>query len=158
MPYSLEDEKVSQSPDAPHGRVEDDELLLRLVYHPEHVVDGKVIKAAISAQDLERRGFSVDRASYVEFSVVDARAQQQMQNVPSKRQEASVSQFGCGEVRALLDTDGQRGFIVIDTDGDENPAHAAIYGLKKGRAAIKRLKTLLLPLLQNRILLADIEK
>jgi hypothetical protein len=49
-----------------------------------------------------------------------------------------------------MDEGNQRAFIVIDTAESENRAHAAIYSAySRSRGQLRRIRVLLLPLLQS---------
>ena len=57
----------------------------------------------------------------------------------------------------LLDENGERVFIVIDTANEENIAHASIYSARKrSKSALRRIRNLLLPYLQKRFSLEEI--
>lgn len=154
MPYTIADENTSQSPHSP-GIVEPAEILLRLGYHPEHKnEEGNIVPAAVSLDDLKERGFSVDRQMFAKRQVIADRARNQMANRPDKRQEALMSSFACGEVRALADNDNNRAFIVIDTAEAHNDAHASIYSaFPRSSGQLRKMRSLLLPLLQRYVLL-----
>jgi hypothetical protein len=65
-------ERLSAAPGLSPGIVEDDELLLREMFNPEHVRDGKVIERAVSVDDLRIRGFSVHRMKHVNPAMIKA--------------------------------------------------------------------------------------
>ncbi len=60
------------------------------------------------------------------------------------------------EVRRLCVKEA-RAFVVIDTAIEENPGHASIYAAtpEKGEAHVRRLRHLLIPLLQERMSLEE---
>lgn len=147
-PYLIDHEKASQSQYPSPGVINSSETLLRTGYHPEHVEGGMILTRAIPSEDLKERGFSVDRKGKVSRSVLRSRAENQMKNRPDLRKEAMISPFNCGDVRAIT-YEGTRALIVIDTATPDNPAHASIYSLYGGDGRLKKIKTLLLPLLQN---------
>jgi hypothetical protein len=126
MRYSKDDEKASQSKHSP-GIVKDAEELLRVIFYPEHVVNGNVIATAISLDDLSDRGFSIDRRTYASRSIIEQRINFQTEKMPEERQESTISKFRCGAVRKLRSEDRRRACIVVDTALPENPAHASIY-------------------------------
>ena len=149
MRYTQEDEKISHSE---FGVVKDDEYLLRVIYAPEHIVDGLVIETAISLDDLSTRGFSLDRKIYKDDALIEQRIVNQTQKSPEQRQSSSISEFLCVDARniSVPEQTNERAFIIIDDAQDDNQAHASLYsaqdGLKKG--ALRKLRALLLPLLQ----------
>ena len=53
---SHRDERVSAAPELSPGVVEDDEIVLREMFNPEHVRDGEVIERAVPVDDLRYRG------------------------------------------------------------------------------------------------------
>jgi hypothetical protein len=151
MSFTVSDEGTSQSSHSP-GPVRPEEILLRLGFHPEHTEDGKITAHAISRQDLKNRGFSVNRKHYVSHKTIKDLASQQQNNVPTTRKKTLISSFSCKAVRELIDSDGDRAFVVIDEAESDNPAHASIYSASpRGDGAIKKMKKLLLPLLQDHI-------
>jgi len=156
MPYTVEDEQRSQSEYSP-GIVKDKEDLLRTVFNPEHMRDGEVIETAIPLEDLKSRGFSVDRKQYAQKNILQQRIEYQMGRLPEKRQSGLIVRLQCGAVRNLHDENGERAFIVIDTALKENIAHASICSATdRGRGALRKLRSLLLPYLQTRYSLEEI--
>lgn len=53
------DESVSAEPNLSPGIVEDNEVVLRELFNPHHIKDGKIQKRAITINDLLKDGFSV---------------------------------------------------------------------------------------------------
>lgn len=158
MRYSTDDESTSQSQHSP-GPVKDSEELLRVLFYPEHVKDGLVLETAIPLEDLRERGFSVDRRGYAKRSAIEQRVSRQMANEKKReeRQESTISKFRCGAVRKILNQDHGRACIVIDTALQENPAHASIYSKDSlGRGGLKKIRNLMLPLLQERYTVDEI--
>lgn len=151
MRYTQEDEKISHSK---FGVVKDEECLLRVIYAPEHIVDGFVIGSAIPLQDLSARGFSLDREMYKDDALIEQRIVTQTQKSPDNRQSSSISRFLCGDARDIStpvsEQINERAFIVIDDAQDDNPAHASLYSAQDGlgNGALRKLRSLLLPLLQ----------
>lgn len=147
--YELEDEINSHSE---FGPVQDEECLLRIIYAPEHIKDGLVIETAISLDDLKSKGFSLDRDKYVDRALIQERISIQTQRNPDERQSSSISRFRCGDARKVLDQAKERAFIVIDDALVDNKAHASLYSAKEGlgKGALRKLRSLLLPLLQQK--------
>ena len=149
MRYTLEDETVYHSK---FGIVADDEYLLRVIYSPEHIINGSVIESAISLDDLSTRGFSLDREMYQDQSLIARRIEIQSQKKPAERQSSSIFRFKCGAARSIqiINQHDNRAFIVIDDAQQNNEAHASLYsaqnGLRKGE--LRKLRSLLLPLLE----------
>lgn len=135
------------------GGVGDEESLVRTAYYPEHVVAGQLVPAAIRSDDLNRRGFSVDRECLLEIDVLKARAAFQMAQQPNGRLEAYASVFGCGEVRReVLAEDGASAFKVLYEPVEGNKAHSCIYSaIPRAPSLVKALKAVLLQHLNKRL-------
>lgn len=148
--YTQEDEQISNSE---FGIVKDEEYLLRILYEPEHILDGLILDTAISLTDLKEKGFSLDREKYVDKDVIQQRIAKQTDKNPTQRQNNVVTKFMCLDVRSILDeATNERLFIVIDDiPPDNNQAHAAIYSSKEnlGKGALRKLRSQLLPFLQE---------
>ena len=137
------------------GIVEDEEFLLREMFNPQHVRSGKLLERAIRAEDLWKKGFSVHRMKYVSADFV----QESVENSLSRPRKAEpwkdegVAKLQTLSVRLLCTDDGKKAFVVIDTALNENPGHASIYIAEpeRGEKYARRLRNLLLPLLQNRM-------
>jgi hypothetical protein len=105
-------------------------------------------------EDLSTRGFSLDREMYKDDNLIEQRIVNQTQKSPDKRQSSSVSKFLCGDSRGISiqvpEQTNERAFIVIDNAQDDNLAHASLYSAQDGlkRGTLKKLRALLLPLLQ----------
>ena len=149
MRYTLEDETVSHSK---FGIVADDEYLLRVIYSPEHIINGSVIESAISLDDLSTRGFSLDREMYQDQSLITKRIEIQSQKKPAERQSSSIFRFKCGAARSIqiINQHDNRAFIVIDDAQQNNEAHASLYSAQigLGKGELRKLRSLLLPLLE----------
>ncbi len=156
MAYTIDSEYSSQSPYSP-GFVENEEELLRIFFHPEHIVDNAVIETAISIEDLQSRGFSVDRRQYARRDIVQQTIDRQMARTPAQRESGIIAPFQCGTVRNIQDDNQERAFIVIDKACEHNIAHASIYSAKpRGKGTLRKLRRRLLPLLQQRCSLEDL--
>lgn len=157
MYFKVFHEDASQSTEASSpGPVKPYEILLRLGFHPEHMENGKILPSAITRKDLKDSGFSVDRKEYVTRETIELRALEQMPKKPRDRKTALISSFSCHAVRSLMDESGKRALLVIDQAILKNPAHACIYSAyEKGDGGLKKIKNLLLPLLQDHIVLDD---
>lgn len=156
MGYSINDEKCQQTELSP-GIVQDREFLLRVIFEPEHISDGKVIDTAISLSDLKSRGFSVDRHGYVDKNIIQKRIDGQIEKSPENRHSGKISKFHCLSLRGLCDDNNQRSFIVIDTAIEENKAHASVYSaIKRNDSALRKIRSLLIPYLQERFSLEEL--
>lgn len=133
--------------------VGDGEILLRTDFSPIHIRDGLLIAAAISREDLAKRGFSVDREHLADPTMIDARAAEQMEKAPDHRQEAWIASFECGAVRAeTYEGDNEIAFRIEHEPVKGNDAHAAIYSyIPRSKSHIKGLKAVLLPHLNRRL-------
>ena len=152
------DESVSAAPDFSPGVVQDSESLLRALFKPEHVQQGKVLPKAISLRDLRERGFSVHRIRYVSYDLVLSFINDVLSRPRSGEPwiSAGVATLHTAQVRNFQ-VNGQRAFVVIDDAISENPGHASIYAAQpeQGDAHARELRALLLPLLQARISLTE---
>jgi hypothetical protein len=148
--YTQEDEQI---PHSEFGIVKDEEYLLRILYEPEHILNGSILETAISLTDLKEKGFSLDRESYVDNIVIQQRITTQTDRNPTQRQSNVITKFKCVDVRSISDEAmNERLFIIIDDiPPDNNQAHAAIYSSKEnlGRGALRKLRWQLLPILQK---------
>jgi len=133
----------------------DDEYLLRLHFSPEHFLKGQLVPSAISTDDLAEKGFSLDRELFVDVDVIATRALTQSMRVPEKRESSFLSRFNCGNVR-LIESNGQAAFEVKESPVTGNFAHAHILSAQKlSKGELKKLRSLLLPYLQNLISLNE---
>lgn len=154
------DETQTAAPGISPGIVKDDEFLLREMFDPEHIENGEVIERAISIKDLRQRGFSVHRMKYVLEDIVRESVKKKESKVRAKDpwRSEGLAKILALEVRKLRDDDGENAFVIIDTAHEENKAHASIYiaKCKLGERPARKLRNLLLPLLQNRISLDEV--
>lgn len=152
------DERESAAPGLSPGVVEGDELLLREMFNPEHVRDGKVIERAVSVDDLRIRGFSVHRMKYVDPAWIKAAIAIRLAKPRpgGTWYDEGVARLAAGRVRKLR-MDGRQAFVVIDTALEDNLGHASIFAADSsiGRAYARKLRTLLLSLLQERMSVDD---
>ena len=124
MAYTIDDELCSQSAYSP-GVVQDEEELLRIIFHPEHISDnGDVLPTAIALEDLRSRGFSVDRRQHAQRNIMQQTVECLRNRQPNHRQVDFIAQLLCEAVREMQDNDQERAFIVIDTACETNIAHA----------------------------------
>lgn len=134
--------------------VQDDEQLLREMFDPEHVQGGELLERAIPVTDLREKGFSLHRMRYVSRQFLQNAVQERMarpRKVPWK--EVGVAVLCASAVRALTsDSDAGQAFVVIDTALQSNPGHASLFAADpaKGPAYARKLRAILLPLLQTR--------
>lgn len=133
------------------GPVDDTEELYRITLHPEHIKDGVILPTAISTEDLECRGYSVERKNFVQISLMRETAKVQIGKKPESRKFAEVAFFYCDYVRQLK-LDDHRAFLVIDDAKEDDVAHASIYSAIKPapKSILRKLRTILSPVLENR--------
>ena len=157
MPPHL-DEKTSAAPDFSPGIVRDDERILRALFNPEHIRDGKPLPRAIPVSDLRQRGFSVHRISYTTADFVQAAIDRTLSRTRrgAPWSDEGVAVMHTAQIRSLQ-LDEQRVFVVIDTAFPDNPAHASIYAAQpdRGEAHARELRALLLPFLQRRFSVSE---
>lgn len=147
------DERISAAPGVSPGVVADDEFLLREMFNPQHVRDGRLLPTAISLQDLRSRGFSVHRMRYVSRKFVEESVRDRLSR-PRKGEpwkDEGVAKFRTLAVRRLR-MDGRQALVVIDTAAEDDRGHAGIHAAdpEKGDAHARELRSLLLPLLRKR--------
>ena len=137
------------------GIVEDEEFLLREMFNPQHVQDGEVFETGIPAKDLWNKGFSVHRMKYVSSDFIKVSMEEKLSRTRKGEpwKDEGVAKLQTLSVRLLCTDDGKKAFVVIDTALNENPGHASIYIAEpeRGEKYARRLRNLLLPLLQNRM-------
>ena len=144
--YTLDDEIISHGQ---FGIVEDNENLIRVLYEPEHIKNGMLLETAISLEDIKVRGFSLDRESYVKSTVIRNRIRNQKSKNPITRQRDTKSIFSCIGIRQIVDLNGVRVCVVLDTPSVTNPAHASLYSMKCSNSQLRKLRGLILPILQE---------
>ena len=160
MPPPHLDETTSAAPQFSPGVVEDEEILLREMFNPQHVKNGKLTKRAIGAKELVSTGYSVHRRHYTSPDFIRTK----MQNRTSKRrsdgsfwEDEGVALLGVGAVRSIRirDKDQERQvFRVIDDASANDRGHASIYVYccpGEGEAYARKMKRYLLPFLQSRM-------
>ena len=133
--------------------------MLREMFNPQHVKDGEVVVTAVSLTELRSTGFSVHRKEYVSLEFVrkalEWRLLKPRKGTPWKNE--GVAEILTGDVRRIR-RDEESLFVIIDTAVSENPGHASIYAaipeLRDPEA--RKLRLLLLPLLQNRKLVEQV--
>jgi len=145
-------------------KLEDQHYLLRLNFAPQHIVDGKVIPAAISTEDLQRRGYSLDSESLVSLDTLTERAVLQAARKPEERKSPHISRFLCGDA-ASIRYDDILAFNIfhspiaedIESATKPNLAHVSLLctDTTKGPSYYKKARNLLLPVLQNLMALSD---
>ncbi|MBK5345132.1 hypothetical protein JFU48_27725 [Pseudomonas sp. TH49] len=138
--------------------------LLRLNFAPQHIIDGKVIPAAISTEDLQHRGYSLDSENLLSIETLTERAESQSAKNPEERKSPHISRFLCGEAASIKHDDIQAFNIFhspVCEDNEKNIkanfAHVSLLctDTTQGRSYYKKAKNLLLPVLQNLIALED---
>lgn len=152
------DESTTGAPGISPGPVGDEEILLREILNPDHVVGGALKPAAISLTDLKERGFSVHRLEYVTRKFVEDEINQRLVRPfqGQRRMSEGVARLTARAVREIRDN-GNQAFVVLDTATWSKWGHASIYlsniGLKESLA--RGLRNKLLPLLESRMSVAE---
>ena len=133
--------------------MEDHERLLRALFNPDHVKDGHVLVTAISLADLRCRGFSVHRMAYVPQKLVQNLIDKFLSRLRDRQhlKFEGVARLETRTVRGIFEN-GKQAFVVIDTAEHCNVGHASIYlsEAPSSEGHARKLRTLLLPLLQER--------
>lgn len=121
---------------------------------PQHIKDGMILSRAIYLADLRCRGFSVHRMKYVSQGFIRSAIDERLGRTRSGPPwiDAGVAVIKAGDVRSIRDGEDQA-FKVIDTALPENRGHTGIFAASpgKGKAHTRKLRSLLTPLLQNRM-------
>ena len=145
-------------PNISPGIVEEHERLIRALFNPDHLEDGKVIPRAIPIKDLQQGGFSVQRKEFTTPDLVYKIIEKYLARPydGQQRKFQGVAPFEARDVRKITEGEKQL-FLVIDTALDCNHGHASIYlsdiTVSEGRA--RELRNKLLDLLQNRTSVAE---
>lgn len=139
------DETVSAVPGVSPGVVLNDEILLREVYEPQHVIGGDIQKSAIPVEDLIYRGLSCHRLQHVSRTTVEKSTNRKLSEKTAWR-FVGLAKLKTGHVRSLQ-YEQERAFVVIDTASKENKSHASIFAAhptKRTRSQARELRKLLL--------------
>ncbi|NYH13411.1 hypothetical protein [Paraburkholderia bryophila] len=119
------------------GVVENDEMIVRQVTHPNFVDESQKIKP-IWFDDVVNKGFSTDRLSLTSVEEVVERAKNRADERNAKPENAakeavtvhSLGKLAVSSIRGVL-CDGSRAFGVYDTAQCDNEAHADVCQLVK---------------------------
>lgn len=127
--------------------LKDCEVLVRANFAPEHVVDGTVLPAAVSTDDLNERGFSVDRECLLDLKAIENRIREQAERAPQKREEAFASPLrGAHSTKIKSPGDGKTAFKSLSDPVRGNVAHAIILSAEqRSRGQLRALRSLLIP-------------
>ncbi len=155
------DECTSAAPGISPGIVENSESLLRILFNPDHIRDGKIVESAIPVKDLRIRGFSVLRKKHVTHGFISSSIQDMLSR-PRKSEPKifeKVAKFEVIAVRAIK-FENQQVFKVIDTALKNNLGHASIYiaAAEKGEGFARKMRMRLLPLFENRMSVDELFK
>ena len=147
------DERVSASPDISPGLVQDDETLIRALFDPDHVKNGKIIPAAIPIKDLLQRGFSVQRRNFTTQELLEKLIDKYLsrESDGKKRKFEGVAPLKTRDIRVITE-DEKKLFVVIDKALECNPGHASIY-LAENKVAdskAREYRQKLMPFLNHR--------
>lgn len=115
--------------------INDSDVLLRLLFSDEHYLDGEITDIAISIQDLQCRGFSLDLQKICDLNVIKMRAINQAERAKneSARREPFVGKLINGEVMKLEDDEGKGLFETYHSPVDDNYAHASLLCKEKDK-------------------------
>ena len=149
------DENSSASPVHSPGVVRDDEFLLRLMFNPQHVENGKLTPAAVTASDLHTKGFSVYRLGYVSIEFIVAKEENTLRKERKDNvtwTTEGVAKLSASSVRNIK-FDEEQAFVIIDTAKENEEGHAEILVARpeKGISHVKEMRKLLRPLLEERM-------
>ena len=146
-------ERVSAAPGLSPGVVGDKEILLREMYEPHHVKDGAVQEQAIPALELLYDGFSVHRFRFVAREFIEQSIDTKLSRKKDRWKFDGLANLNAGLVRRIA-FDNTPAFVVIDTACADNRYHASILAAahpNRNRSRARKLRSLLLPYLENRV-------
>ena len=116
-------------------------MLLRELYSPQHVKNGKLIKRAIPIQELKEltRGLSVHRMKHTSADFIKDRIKERL-SIPREEPWAAegVAVLTTEDIRAIRyqndEGDDEQAFIVKDTARPDHPGHASIHAADPGKS------------------------
>lgn len=156
MAYSIDDESRTCSEFSP-GPVEHAENILRVMHNPIDYEDQYVKPNAIPIRDLATRGVSTFRRAHVNHDSIITLAENQRLKLPDERRSYAVFLLLVETIRALVDDDEIRMFIVIDKALETDPSHACIYSaVSRSDSKLREIRNVLLDHLVETIDLHDI--
>jgi len=108
--------------------LDENDYLLRLLFSDIDYFNGDLTDLAISLQDLEKRGFSldIDRISSREIVSTRMSVQKSKAKVPTDREKAYISKFSNLSVNAEVDLDKNKLFSTSHDPMHGNYAHASL--------------------------------
>ena len=110
-------------------------------------------------KELRIRGFSVHRLDHVAQNLIEGSIISKLARAfhGQPRVSEGIARFTAGAVREIRNN-GNQAFVVIDTATRCNPGHASIYlsDLEMKESLAKRNRKKLLPLLENRMSVAEV--
>lgn len=121
-------ETSSAAPWISPGLVKDDEIVLRTIFDPHHLENGKLTKAAIATADLETRGWSVDRKRFTSLWRLRLEHWRWRRRYSQKNpalEKCYILPIPVSAIRGLRDA-GRQVISVTDFALCSNPAHAAL--------------------------------
>ena len=137
------EEDVAQS-DSPFGKVEDSELMARIL-HPNAHKNGRIQTSVLKVAHLqENGGWSFVRKNFANMSAVLARH--------ANKKGRPASTYACvavkaGDMRAILDSQGIQAFCVIDDALNGDPAHALVKeSIKRPESIARKIRDKVIPL------------
>jgi hypothetical protein len=124
-------ESKTSAPRYSPGLVQSDELVLRTILDPDHLEAGGQLKlAAISLEDIQFRGWSVDRKKFTSLR------QLKIFHQDWKNRKPQIDRFYVLPVSAnairLNPDGGYQEFLVTDAALCFKPGHAAVFAAKAG--------------------------
>lgn len=144
------DETTTSAPGLSPGIVRDEECLLREIYDPYHVENGRFKPTIVPIEDLREKGFSVHRIRHTSIDSLRSAISTKLSMLRKggSWKAAFVCRLHTGTVRRIH-IDCEQAFVVIDTASPDDRGHASIYAADPGRgkAHARELRSLLLPYL-----------
>ncbi len=104
------------------GIVQDEEYLIRLIFSPTHFNEQMAQLKPFAFFDCKDKGLSVNRMQYTSVEEL----KQTAAFISHGRQMVGVVIAKCGDIRAIINEENERGFCVYDTATKNNQSHADI--------------------------------
>lgn len=137
-------EQFPQSKVYSPGVVRNDEDVVRLLFAPDHVDQGRILESAFPRQDFLDRGFSVQRRGLATRESAERVRDGYLARNPI-RQLHGPAVVSCATLRSIEDENGEQALCVTDDAREDDESHALIHcskGCSKSKfAKLRRLLT-----------------
>lgn len=126
------------------GNVRSDEVICRQLFSPVHYNEQteEIVPAAFT--DIETFGFSTNRYSYInELDLIKAgirKAARDRRKKNNDQQLIAMIDIAVSDIRDILDSNGKRAFVVLDTASENDKSHCDIFCLLD-KAGFRRVRS-----------------